>query len=94
MEAEMEQVFEMKVKEKMGKLHELEADLQKRNETMRKKLEADMSELDEEKERHERDKKAWELANNTSVEELRRKSLESVSREHVDTKTKKKKGLF
>lgn len=27
MEAEMEQVFEMKVKEKMSKLHDLEADV-------------------------------------------------------------------
>lgn len=96
MEAEMEQVFEMKVKEKMGKLTELEADLQKRNESVRKKLESDMVELDEERERFERDRKAWEAANGVTVEELRRKSLESISREHVDgkEKPKKKKGLF
>ncbi|XP_070001002.1 septin-7 isoform X5 [Penaeus vannamei] len=96
MEAEMEQVFEMKVKEKMGKLNELEQDLQKRNETMRKKLESDTLELEEERERFEREKKAWEAANNITVEELHRKSLESISREHVDgkEKTKKKKGLF
>ncbi|KAL7638486.1 UNVERIFIED_CONTAM: hypothetical protein RMT77_011056 [Armadillidium vulgare] len=95
MEAEMEQVFEMKVKEKMSKLHDLEADLQKRNETMRKKLETDLAELEEEKERFEREKKAWENANNITIEELRRKSLESISREHVDGKQgKKKKGLF
>ncbi|XP_066963304.1 septin-7 isoform X3 [Macrobrachium rosenbergii] len=96
MEAEMEQVFEMKVKEKMAKLNELEADLQKRNESVRKKLESDVAELDEERERFERDKKAWEAANGVTVEELRRKSLESISREHVDgkEKSKKKKGLF
>ncbi|XP_066963307.1 septin-7 isoform X6 [Macrobrachium rosenbergii] len=81
MEAEMEQVFEMKVKEKMAKLNELEADLQKRNESVRKKLESDVAELDEERERFERDKKAWEAANGVTVEELRRKSLESISRE-------------
>ncbi|XP_069951579.1 septin-7 isoform X5 [Cherax quadricarinatus] len=81
METEMEQVFEMKVKEKMSKLTELEADLQKRNESMRKKLEADLSELDEERERFEHERKAWEAANGITVEELRRKSLESISRE-------------
>ncbi|KAK8734580.1 hypothetical protein OTU49_005886, partial [Cherax quadricarinatus] len=96
METEMEQVFEMKVKEKMSKLTELEADLQKRNESMRKKLEADLSELDEERERFEHERKAWEAANGITVEELRRKSLESISREHVDgkEKAKKRKGLF
>ncbi|XP_042214713.1 septin-7-like isoform X2 [Homarus americanus] len=81
METEMEQVFEMKVKEKMSKLTELEADLQKRNESMRKKLEADLAELEEERDRFEGDRKAWEAANGVTVEELRRKSLESISRE-------------
>lgn len=57
--------------------------LQKRNESMRKKLEADLSELEEERERFERERKAWEAANGVTVEELRRKSLESISREWV-----------
>lgn len=48
---------------------------------MRKKLETDLAELEEEKERFEREKKAWENANNITIEELRRKSLESISRE-------------
>uniref|UniRef100_A0A0P4WD85 Septin-type G domain-containing protein n=1 Tax=Scylla olivacea TaxID=85551 RepID=A0A0P4WD85_SCYOL len=96
MESEMEQVFEMKVKEKMTKLSDLESDLQKRNESMRKKLEADFAELEEERERFEKERKAWEAANGTTVDELRRKSLESISREHVDgkEKPKKRKGLF
>ncbi|XP_018009991.1 septin-7 isoform X3 [Hyalella azteca] len=96
MESEMEQVFEMKVKEKMTKLSELEADLQKRNETMRRKLETDMAELEEERERFEKERRAWETANNVTVEELRRRSLESISKEQVDGKDKgkKKKGLF
>ncbi|XP_063884965.1 septin-7-like isoform X6 [Scylla paramamosain] len=81
MESEMEQVFEMKVKEKMTKLSDLESDLQKRNESMRKKLEADFAELEEERERFEKERKAWEAANGTTVDELRRKSLESISRE-------------
>ncbi|KAF2363981.1 Septin-type guanine nucleotide-binding (G) domain [Trinorchestia longiramus] len=96
MESEMEQVFEMKVKEKMTKLSELEADLQKRNETMRRKLETDMAELEEERERFEKERRAWESTNNITVEELRRRSLESISKEQVDGKDKgkKKKGLF
>lgn len=48
---------------------------------MRKKLEADFSELEEDRERFERERKAWEAANNVTIEELRRKSLESISRE-------------
>lgn len=48
---------------------------------MRKKLESDTLELEEERERFEREKKAWEAANNITVEELHRKSLESISRE-------------
>lgn len=50
---------------------------------MRKKLESDTLELEEERERFEREKKAWEAANNITVEELHRKSLESISREWV-----------
>ena len=48
---------------------------------MRKKLESDCAELEEERERYEKEKKAWEAANGTTVDELRRKSLESISRE-------------
>ncbi|XP_076047096.1 septin 7-like protein pnut isoform X3 [Oratosquilla oratoria] len=81
MESEMEQVFEMKVSEKMNKLKELEADLEKRNESMRKKLADEMAELEEEKLRFEQEKKAWENANGVTLEDLRRRSLESVSKE-------------
>uniref|UniRef100_A0A8C4E285 Septin n=1 Tax=Dicentrarchus labrax TaxID=13489 RepID=A0A8C4E285_DICLA len=47
MEMEMEQVFEMKVKEKVQKLKDSEAELQRRHEQMKKNLEAQHKELEE-----------------------------------------------
>uniref|UniRef100_A0A667ZI33 Septin n=1 Tax=Myripristis murdjan TaxID=586833 RepID=A0A667ZI33_9TELE len=47
MEMEMEQVFEMKVKEKIQKLKDSEAELQRRHEQMKKNLEAQHKELEE-----------------------------------------------
>ncbi|KAL1129642.1 hypothetical protein AAG570_012587 [Ranatra chinensis] len=76
MESEMEQVFEMKVKEKKQKLKDSEADLQKRHEQMRKSLEAQIKELDEKRKALEAEKSTWEQANGISIEELRRRSLE------------------
>ncbi|KAK6983096.1 septin-7-like isoform X1 [Biomphalaria glabrata] len=60
MEAEMEQVFEMKVKEKRQKLKDSEADLQKRSEQMKKSLEQQQKELDEKWKEFEKEKAAWE----------------------------------
>lgn len=60
MEAEMEQVFEMKVKEKKQKLKDSEADLQKRSEQMKKSLEQQQRELDEKWKAFEREKSTWE----------------------------------
>ncbi|XP_073994313.1 septin 7-like protein pnut isoform X2 [Rhodnius prolixus] len=93
METEMEQVFEMKVKEKKQKLKDSEADLQRRHETMRKTLETQIKELEEKRKALEAEKASWEQAIGVSIEELRRRSLE---RESVDGKEKKnkKKGLF
>lgn len=96
MESEMEQVFEMKVREKKQKLKDSEADLQRRHEQMKKALEQQISELEEKRRAYEKEKQAWEQSNNVTLEELRRRSLEASSKETVDgnKKDKKKKGLF
>ncbi|KAF4522271.1 hypothetical protein B566_EDAN011967 [Ephemera danica] len=95
MEAEMEQVFKMKVSEKKQKLKDSENDLQRRHEQMRKALESQQKELEERRSGFEREKAAWEQSNNVTIEELRRRSLEANSKETVDGKEKKKKkGLF
>ncbi|BFZ13018.1 hypothetical protein BsWGS_16059 [Bradybaena similaris] len=60
MEAEMEQVFEMKVKEKRQKLKDSEADLQKRSEQMKKSLEQQQKELDDKWKEFEKEKALWE----------------------------------
>ncbi|XP_071444682.1 septin-7 [Hetaerina americana] len=96
MESEMEQVFEMKVREKKQKLRDSEADLQRRHEAMRKALEVQQQELDERRKQFEKEKASWESANGVTLDELRRRSLEANSKEAVDGKEKKnkKKGLF
>ncbi|XP_051999844.1 septin 7b isoform X1 [Xyrauchen texanus] len=60
MEMEMEQVFEMKVKEKIQKLKDSEAELQRRHEQMRKNLEAQHKELEERRHQFEEDRVNWE----------------------------------
>ncbi|XP_011629923.1 septin-7 isoform X5 [Pogonomyrmex barbatus] len=96
METEMEQVFEMKVREKRQKLKDSEADLQRRHEQMRRSLEQQVRELEEKRRAFEAEKTAWEQQTGHSIEELRRRSLEANSKEAVDGKDKKnkKKGLF
>ncbi|XP_012272062.1 septin-7 isoform X2 [Orussus abietinus] len=96
MENEMEQVFEMKVREKKQKIKDSEADLQRRHEHMRRSLEQQVRELEEKRRAFESEKTAWEQQTGHSIEELRRRSLEANSKEAVDGKDKKnkKKGLF
>ncbi|XP_039314583.1 septin-7 isoform X3 [Solenopsis invicta] len=96
METEMEQVFEMKVREKRQKLKDSETDLQRRHEQMRRSLEQQVRELEEKRRAFEAEKTAWEQQTGHSIEELRRRSLEANSKETVDGKDKKskKKGLF
>jgi len=100
MEQEMEQVFEMKVKEKTQKLKDSEADLQRRHEQTIRSLEAQKLEVEEKRKAFESEKAAWEQASGMTLDELRRRSLEASSREQVDgkekdkEKSKKKKGLF
>lgn len=81
MEAEMEQVFEMKVKEKRQKLKDSEAELSKRSEQMKKGLEQQQHELDAKWKEFEREKAAWEEKWGE-----RRRSLEK----HQDKKDKKR----
>uniref|UniRef100_A0A8C7Y5M6 Septin 7b n=1 Tax=Oryzias sinensis TaxID=183150 RepID=A0A8C7Y5M6_9TELE len=60
MEMEMEQVFEMKVKEKVQKLKDSEAELQRRHEQMKKNLEAQHKELEEKRRVFEEERANWE----------------------------------
>lgn len=94
MEAEMEQVFEMKVREKKQKLKDSELELTRRHESTKKSLEQQAKELEERRRQFELEKEQWEKENQVTIEDLRRRSLEG-SRETVDgKKEKKKKGLF
>ncbi|XP_066249812.1 septin-7 isoform X1 [Euwallacea similis] len=94
MEMEMEQVFEMKVREKKQKLKDSETELTRRHEATKKQLEQQAKELEEKRRQFESEKEAWEKENQVTIEDLRRRSLEG-SRETVDgKKEKKKKGLF
>lgn len=97
MESEMEQVFEMKVREKRAKLKESEAELARRHEATRRALEAQARELDERQRALHAERLAWERETGLSLDDLRRRSLEANSKETVDgkdKKDKKKKGLF
>uniref|UniRef100_A0A1B0BQ01 Septin-type G domain-containing protein n=1 Tax=Glossina palpalis gambiensis TaxID=67801 RepID=A0A1B0BQ01_9MUSC len=96
MEADMEQVFEMKVKEKMQKLKDSELELARRHEERKKALELQVRELEEKRREFERERKEWEEANHITLEELKRRSLgANSSTDNADgKKEKKKKGLF
>ncbi|XP_025158890.1 septin-7 isoform X8 [Harpegnathos saltator] len=85
METEMEQVFEMKVREKKQKLKDSEADLQRRHEQMRRSLEQQVRELEEKRRAFEAEKTAWEQQTGHSIEELRRRSLEANSKENYQS---------
>uniref|UniRef100_A0A2H8TLJ3 Septin-7 n=1 Tax=Melanaphis sacchari TaxID=742174 RepID=A0A2H8TLJ3_9HEMI len=93
METEMEQVFEMKVKEKKQKLKDSEIALQQKNEQMLKRLESEASELDERRRQLEVEIRDWESSSGVSLDELRRRSLERETTDGKEKKTKKK-GLF
>ncbi|XP_026670863.1 septin-7 isoform X5 [Ceratina calcarata] len=96
MEIDMEQVFEMKVREKRQRLKDSEADLQRRHEQTRRSFEQQVRELEEKRRAFEAEKLAWEQQTGQSIEELRRRSLEANSKEAVDGKDKKnkRKGIF
>lgn len=97
MEKEMEQVFEMKVREKMQKLKESEADLQRRHEQMKKSLEQQKLELEDKKKNFEKEKTSFDLAHRDMEDTFRKMAIDSNSKEQLDGKEKrkeKKKGLF
>lgn len=97
METEMEQVFEMKVNEKVNKLKESESDLSRRHDEMNKKLEQQRLELEERRSAFEKEKAAFELVSKDMEEMRRNNTLDSNMRElNLDgkSKEKKKKGLF
>lgn len=58
-EQQMEQVFEMKVKEKMTQLKESESELSKRHDQMKKQLEQQEKELEEKRKMFEKEKEDW-----------------------------------
>ncbi|CAG5095341.1 Oidioi.mRNA.OKI2018_I69.XSR.g14143.t1.cds [Oikopleura dioica] len=60
MEAEMEQVFELKVKEKISRLNDSEIELQRRHEQQKKKLEAEFAEIDLRRRDFEKEKAEFE----------------------------------
>ncbi|XP_075733997.1 septin-7 isoform X4 [Rhipicephalus microplus] len=97
MEKEMEQVFEMKVREKMQKLKESEADLQRRHEQMKKGLEQQKLELEDKRRNFDKEKASFEMAHRDMEDVFRKMAVDSNSKEQLDGKEKrkeKKKGLF
>ncbi|XP_019638330.1 PREDICTED: septin-7-like isoform X1 [Branchiostoma belcheri] len=90
MEMEMEQVFEMKVKEKRQKLKDSEADLQRRHEQMKKKLEQEYKELDEKRSLFEKEKLSFEESQRQLEEQRKMDATKSLD----NKKKKEKKSLF
>lgn len=89
MEKEMEEVFERKVREKKQKLSDSQNDLEKRHRESKEKLEQQKRELEAKMMAFEQEKMAWEQANNITIDELKRLSMESL-----DGGGKKKKGAL
>lgn len=78
MEAEMEQVFESKVKEKLQKLKDSETDLNRRAEQMRKNLENQETEVVDRLRSFEMEKGSWEDQNRSLMEEINRKEKKKL----------------
>lgn len=81
MEAEMEQVFEMKVKEKKQKLKDSELEFTRRHDERKKALELQIRELEERRRGFEQEKIEWEHSNGVTLDEMKRRSLEANSKE-------------
>ncbi|CAG0920199.1 unnamed protein product [Notodromas monacha] len=92
MEQDMEQVFEMKVREKKQKMKNSELELKNKNEHMRSNIEQQERELKERRKAFENEVLQWEQSYGITMEDVRRLSLESNSKETMEKK--KKKGLF
>ncbi|XP_013779531.1 septin-7-like isoform X2 [Limulus polyphemus] len=99
MEREMEQVFDMKVKEKLNKLRESESELNRRSEQMRKTLDQQKRELYQKWKEFEKERTTFEVTNQDMDDTHRRLTLtlDMSPKEYFDGKDKKKekkKGLF
>ncbi|XP_031572961.1 septin-7-like [Actinia tenebrosa] len=107
MEQEMEQVFEIKVKEKKKKLKDSEEELGRKHEQMRKQLDAQLKDLDEKRKKFEKEKQEFEEksenkkvlersdSSSKSLKSLLLCSLNgSVDGIVKEKKEKKKKGFF
>merc|ERR1711962_1270745 len=88
MEREMEEVFERKVREKKQKLADNERDLERRQNESTTRLQQLKKELEVKKAAYDQERTDWESANNVTIEDLKRMSLESL-----DGKKKSKTGL-
>lgn len=73
MEAEMEHVFEQKVKEKKQKLKDSEADLQRRAEQMKRTLEQQEREIEERRREFEKERESWEETQKHMMQEFDKK---------------------
>ncbi|ODN05573.1 Septin-7 [Orchesella cincta] len=78
MEVEMEQVFELKVKERTQRITDSEKDLKRREEQMRSTLEKLRLDIQDKKKQFESEKLGWEQANGITFDELRRRNLEAL----------------
>ncbi|UYV67694.1 SEPT7 [Cordylochernes scorpioides] len=81
MEQEMEQVFELKVREKMQKLKDSEADLQRRHEQMKKSLEHQRHELEEKRRAFEKEKMTFETQHKDVEESFKRMTMDANSKD-------------
>ncbi|XP_042908002.1 septin-7 isoform X2 [Parasteatoda tepidariorum] len=88
MEQEMEQVFELKVREKRQKLKDSELDLQKRHEQIRKSLEQQKNELEDRRKNFEKDKANFELVNKDAEDAFKRMTMDNNSKETVSGSAK------
>ncbi|KAL5467375.1 hypothetical protein EMCRGX_G031592 [Ephydatia muelleri] len=70
MEQEMEEVFEMKVQEKLQKLKDIEADLNRRKDQMKRALEQQQKDLQDKRKQFDEDKQMFEQEHQRYLEEL------------------------
>lgn len=92
MEVEMEEVFDMKVQEKLQKLNDIEVDLNRRKEQMKRSLDQQKRELAEKRHQFEEDKKSFDADHQKYVEQLESMKLSSSGpRGKKDDKSGKKK---
>ena len=87
----MEEVFEMKVQEKLQKLKDIEADLARRKETMKKALEQQAQDLQDRKRQFLEDQQLFEREYHEWLEKETQKQANSLNRAGKDPKKQKGK---